>query len=126
MTSSPAASTNDRSIASARYADVLVPVLVADVLGIAASSRRGPRFGRRPHQVAYAVCLASAARRVLDGPHRHAGAIAQLALLAAMAGTHGGSRLHRLIALAASATATGTAVRDRRASRARPIQHSPN
>jgi hypothetical protein len=101
-------------------------VLLADVVGIAASSRRIPRFGRRPHQVAYAVCLASTARRVLDSRARHADAIAQLALLAAMAGTQGGSRPHRVIALAASATALGATVRLRRASRARPVQPSAN
>lgn len=94
-------------------ADVLVPMLVADLLGAAASSARVPAFGRRPHQVAYAVCVATSARRVprdraRRDRARYIGAVTQLALLVALTRTRGGSRSHRGIAIAATAAAIAT------------------
>ncbi|MFN3216314.1 MAG: hypothetical protein ACE367_07460 [Acidimicrobiales bacterium] len=97
-----------RLVEGSGSADVLVPMLVANLLGVAASSARVPAFGRRPHQVAYAVCVATSARRVLDDRARHAGAVAQLALLAALSRTRGGSRSHRGIAVAATVAAIAT------------------
>jgi hypothetical protein len=89
-------------------ADVLVPMLAANLLGVAASSERVPTFGRRPHQVAYVVCVATSARRVLRDRARRAGAVMQLALLVALARSRGGSRSHRGIAMAATAAAIAT------------------
>jgi hypothetical protein len=116
----------NRPIDLAGRTGVLVPMLLADLLGVAASSTRVPGFGRRPHQVAYVVCLATVARQVLDDRGRHADAVAQLVLLMALAGTRGGSRTHRGTALASTAAAIATTVRRRRTPMACSGQPSAN